>query len=363
VADDSTTGDGPATAEGEPTDRPNTPIGLLAAWLGTSLHRDPTVEQREAVEGLIPTGDEFRPYLVQFGALTVLSASIAAFGLLADSAGVVIGAMLVAPLMTPIIAAAAATVTARNDRLVRAVLVLAFGMAVAIAVGWLIAFVAAPDVVGTSDLPNEVRNRTFPQLLDLGIAITAGAAAGYITPRSSALGALPGVGIAVALVPPLTVVGITAQAGLPDQAGNALLLFLTNLAAIVFAAALMLLLGGFRPHREADRRSLPYRLLLTVVAVALVAVPLTLHTQATLRDLRLQRAVADAVADWDDGVRVIDISADVAGGLADVEVVLAGSGEPRPAWQLAEGIRDRFGGPVDLRLLYERDQIFVVSTR
>ncbi len=340
-----------------------TPLGLVVGWLGEQRSRRPDDEQRHAVEGLLPEGPAFRPYLAQFVALTVLSASIAGFGLLADSSAVVIGAMLVAPLMTPIVAVSAATVTARNTRLLRALAVIAVGMVTAIAVGWLLAFVAAPSAVGVDDLPFEVRARTFPQLLDLGIAIAAGAAAGYITPRSSALGALPGVGIAVALVPPLTVVGIAAEAGFSTEARNALLLFLTNLAAIVFAASVALLLAGFRPQVETGRRSIRIRLAITFAAVAAVAVPLTLHTQSTLEDLSLQRSVAAAITEWDDDVRPLQILADVVDGIAEVEVVVAGSAEPRPAWQLAELIRDRFGGPVDLELLYERDELFQVSAR
>jgi uncharacterized membrane protein len=98
-----------------------------------------------------------------------------------------------------------------------------------------------------------VRARTFPGLLDLGIAVTAGAAAGYILPRRSATSALPGVGIAVALVPPLAVVGITLEADARTESANALLLYGTNLAAIVFSAAVMLLLSGFRPHVRRSR--------------------------------------------------------------------------------------------------------------
>ncbi len=95
-----------------------TPVGSAASWLRTTLHREPTQDEHDAIDELIPQGGpEFVEYVIRFSLLIALSASIAAFGLLADSAAVVIGAMLVAPLMTPITAAAAATVTARNDRL------------------------------------------------------------------------------------------------------------------------------------------------------------------------------------------------------------------------------------------------------
>jgi uncharacterized hydrophobic protein (TIGR00271 family) len=340
-----------------------TPIGSVFGRVRSMLSVPPGDDERAALDELIPDGDEFAPYLRRFSALTMLSASIAAFGLLADSAAVVIGAMLVAPLMVPITAAAGATVLAENRRLVRALLVIALGVFLAIAVGYLTAAVAGFDIVGRSDLPGEVAGRTFPGLLDLGIAITAGAAAGYISTRRSTTSALPGVGIAVALVPPLATVGITMQLGLGNEARNALLLFLTNLAAIIFTASIMLLISGFRPSETSSGTSLPLRLAITLLAVIAVAIPLTLHTQATIRDSSLRRAVTESVEEWDDSVRVIELRADLADGTAEVELILSGPNTPRPAWQLAELVRDSFGTPVDLELRYERDELFVVSAR
>ncbi len=212
-------------------------------------------------------------------------------------------------------------------------------------------------------LPDEIRSRTFPGLLDLGIAIAAGAAAGYIQPRRSAISALPGVGIAVALVPPLATVGITAELGLGSEARNAFLLYLTNLAAIVFSAGIVLLFTGFRPRPEAGRRALHTRLTITLAAVAAVAIPLSLHTRSAVADLRLERTVVQAVNAWDNDIRIVELDASVDGDLADVDLLVAGRGSPPPAWALADAIRDRFGGPVELRVLYQRDEQFSVSAR
>lgn len=338
-----------------------TPIGSVINVMRHSVGSPPSEEAEEAIDELLPEGEEFVRYVLRFTALIALSAGIAAFGLLADSAAVVIGAMLVAPLMTPIVAAAAATVMARNVRLLRSLAIIAFGVVGAVIIGYLTALVAGTQLVSVSDLPREVEARTFPGLLDLGIAITAGAAAGFILPRRSTTGALPGVGIAVALVPPLATVGITLRLGADELAVNALLLFLTNLAAIIFAASVMLILAGFRP--DGERGSLARRVVITMAAVVIVAVPLTLHTQSTIADASLRRSVASAVVDWDDRIRVISLTSDVADGRATVELLVAGSNEPREAWRLASEIQRRFGGPVDLQLLYQRDELFVVSAR
>ena len=340
-----------------------TALGTIARWVESVTPSTPDDDARAAVDELIPVGPGLREYVKRFSALIALSSAIASFGLLADSGAVVIGAMLVAPLMTPIMGAAAATVTADNRRLVAALSIIALGTVLAIFVGGLMSMMAGGTVIDVRALPQEIRSRTFPGLLDLGIAISAGAAAGYVLPRRSAISALPGVGIAVALVPPLATVGITAELGLPAEARNALLLYVTNLAAIVFAAGVMLLFSGFRPEVRTSRFALRRRLAVTLVLVMLVAIPLTLHTQSVLRDQRLQNAVVRSVEAWDDDVRIVESVADVAGDVATVELLLVGRSEPRPVLLLAEEIRSRFGGPVDLRVLYQGDRLFVVSAR
>jgi uncharacterized hydrophobic protein (TIGR00271 family) len=340
-----------------------TALGTIARWVESVTPSTPDDDARAAVDELIPVGPGLREYVKRFSALIALSSAIASFGLLADSGAVVIGAMLVAPLMTPIMGAAAATVTADNRRLVAALSIIALGTVLAIFVGGLMSMMAGGTVIDVRALPQEIRSRTFPGLLDLGIAISAGAAAGYVLPRRSAISALPGVGIAVALVPPLATVGITAELGLPAEARNALLLYVTNLAAIVFAAGVMLLFSGFRPEVRTSRFLLRRRLAVTLVLVMLVAIPLTLHTQSVLRDQRLQNAVVRSVEAWDDDVRIVESVADVAGDVATVELLLVGRGEAKPVLLLAEEIRSRFGGPVDLRVLYQGDELFVVSAR
>ncbi len=354
------------TTDGPPTESATqlTAAGSVTQWLRDTWRREPSEEEHAAIDELIPQdGPEFLEYVVRFSFLIMLSASIAAFGLLADSAAVVIGAMLVAPMMTPITAVAGAIVTARNPRLWRAFAVIAWGIVLAVAVGWLVSLIAGGTATDVRELPNEVQARTFPGLLDLGIAVAAGAAAGYILPRKSTIGALPGVGIAVALVPPLATVGITFQYGFPTEAWNAFLLFLTNLAAIVFAASIALVLTGFRPSQYSGRRALRTRMAITLVVVVVVAIPLTVHTLTTLEDTRLRRAVVASVQAWDGQVRIVDLESDAVDGRATVDLLVSGSGDPRPVWALAEEIRQRFDGPVDLRLLYQRDELFTVSAR
>ncbi|MFV1990062.1 MAG: DUF389 domain-containing protein [Acidimicrobiales bacterium] len=337
-------------------------FGYLSEAFQRLLRGEPLDEAEEAVKGLFPTGHAASEYLARFAALTVLSSLIATFGLLADSSAVVIGAMLVAPLMTPILGASAAVVRAENIRLVWSMGVIASGTVLALVVAWLVSALVSPSLGQGLELTEEVLARTFPGLLDLGIAVAAGAAAGYTLPRRNALSALPGVGIAVALVPPLAAAGIALQLRMYEEVRGALLLYGTNLAAIIFSASLVLLLSGFRPELRA-RRSLLVRLVVTGAVVVLVAIPLSLHSRTVFAENQLRSAVLGSIPEWDDTVDVTLVTTTVQGGVAQVEVQLVGPHEPLPAWQLAEVIRERFDGPVELVVLYEQIQEFEVSSR
>lgn len=205
-----------------------------------------------------------------FYVLITLSTIIAGLGLIVDSPAVVIGAMLVAPLMSPIIGTGLAIVLGDIRFLRLAAGAVLRGVLLALLVGILTGFTAINRPFG-----NELLARTQPGLYDLGIALFSGAAAAYALSFSQAAGALPGVAIAAALVPPLATAGIALVAGLvallSGQAldgreflGNslgALLLFATNFIAISTAAAFVFFVLGFRPtparkaRREIQRRS------------------------------------------------------------------------------------------------------------
>jgi uncharacterized hydrophobic protein (TIGR00271 family) len=343
-------------------------VGLTAAGdLGTALRdRVPRIDPDDVesmMDDLLPVGEARQAYVWRFGSLMVLAAAIAGFGMLADSSAVVIGAMLVAPLMSPILATAASICTADDRRLLSSILTLTGGVALAVIVGLVVSRISGNTVVSADDLPTEVLSRTSPQLIDLGIAVAAGAAGGYVAPRRDAVGALPGVGIAVALVPPLTAVGICLEVRAGSEAAGAMLLFLTNLAAIVFAGALMLLAAGVSPDDEQGGRLLRRGLFITVAAVAAVAVPLSLHTVEVLEDTRFSRDVNAAIRQWDDSVDVVELETDVDDGLGLVELRIATSRSTPPAWRLAEEIGRRHGGPVDLLLSVEDTTDVEVSLR
>ena len=342
--------------------------GTLTA-VGSVLRRlrepeDWTEEERKAVlDELFFEGAEWIPYLKRFFALMALSTAIAAFGLIADSTAVVIGAMLVAPLMTPMLAISAAIVYGRLDRIVASATVVATGTLVAIAVAALVVTLA-PGTVTAGDLHDQILARTSPGLLDLGIAVAAGLAAGYVLAHRRAGSSLPGVAIAVALVPPLATVGITWRLGATEAAQGAMLLFLTNLVAIVLSAGAVMVASGFVPRhiRALARGHLTAGLAVSLLALVAISVPLALHTVEQVRDDQLARLVIDAVPEWDENATVSAIEVSTGNGRAAIVVDVATTGELQPAWELAEQVTSDGGVNVDLTVNYESRAVDAAST-
>lgn len=166
-----------------------------------------------------------------FVVLTVGATLIASLGLLANSPGVVIGAMVVAPWILPLQAMAFEILQGRLPMFLRALRTLMLGVVVCVLLA-----MAVGHLVALPSFGSEVINRTSPNLLDLGVALVAGAVAMYAKLRKDAISALAGLAIAVALVPPMCVVGILLSSSLWVQAYGALLLFITNLLGIMVGA-------------------------------------------------------------------------------------------------------------------------------
>ena len=174
--------------------------------------------------------------------LMVLSTMLAAIGLYQSSNAVVIGAMLLAPLMAPIVALAMGLL--RHDTK------LSKSSMVTILVGILIALTAASLIsflFPHKPITMEMQARLHPSLLDLGVAIVAGVAGAYTKSNKKILQSLAGVSIAVALVPPLAVAGIGLGMGDLSFFAQAFLLFSTNLVGITLAATFTFRLLGYSP--------------------------------------------------------------------------------------------------------------------
>lgn len=267
----------------------------------------PTLSSRETRELYQRMKDAAQPNINYFVLIT-LSAIIATLGLLLNSPAVVIGAMLVAPLMSPIIAASAG-ITFGDIRVLRnAVTATVQGAVAAIFMGTLFALIVPGDL-----LTNEVLSRTQPTLIDLMVAVFSGMAGAYAIGRREVGEALPGVAIAAALVPPLGTVGVGLALGNPTVAFGALILFTTNFVAIIFAASIVFLLLGVRPPQRADRqRQLLQGLAATIIALLLISIPLGLILFRGLRQDQLEaqalQMITVRIAEWNEEAELIDFN-------------------------------------------------------
>ncbi len=231
-----------------------------------------------------------------FFLLVVLSCSIATLGLITDSPAVIIGAMLVAPLMSPIIGIGLSSITGDSFLARNSTIALFRGAVLAILLSSLMTLINAklPFVI-LQELPGEVLARTHPSPIDLVIALAGGLAAAYALTRPNISAALPGVAIATALMPPLCTVGIGIALLNWDVAGGALLLFVTNAITIAFAAALVFFLRGFSPDTHLVNRQLPHTLVISALITLTLLVPLTYYSVQFFQQASENRLINDVV--------------------------------------------------------------------
>lgn len=300
------------------------------------------------LDDLFPDGLAFRQSLVTYTVLLTLAAFVATFGLFQDSVASIIGAMVIAPLGGAILAVAGALVTGRLRwqwvSLVQVALSALWVIAIGYAVSWLI-----PDLL---TLTPSLEARTEPGLLDLGVALAAGAAGAFVAARKTGSDALPGVAIAVSLVPPLSTVGICLELGRIDDAAGAGLLFVTNLAAIVVVASIVFVLTGAKPIAEGvDRgRRLRSGFVIAVVALAIIALPLVWRSYqnavATITAINGTPVVRSWIGDRDLEVTGYDINGQT------IDLTVAGSVMPDDVPALADELARSLGHPVDLTVVY-----------
>ncbi len=212
-----------------------------------------------------------------FVMMLMMSASIAALGLIQSSTAVVIGAMLVAPLMTPLLAIGMSLVQGNIQMFRRAWRAVVIGV-----LGALLASMAIALLSPWDELSAEVVARGAPNPFDLLIALLSGVAAAFALARPGLAGTLVGVAIAVALVPPLAAVGISTVKGELGMAGGAAMLFLTNLLAIIIGAALVFRFFGFDASLRG--RKAPKWVAITLVVLIGAMFPTTAALMATLQD-------------------------------------------------------------------------------
>lgn len=226
------------------------------------IHHVDYEEVKETFIALKESARLTQSYLV----LMVLSTLLATVGLFANSAPVIIGAMILAPLMSPIISLSMGVLRQNLDLISTSLKTLIVGVLLALVFGVLLTLIIPLQAV-----TSEISARLSPTILDLAVAIISGIAGAYASARTELAKSLAGVAIAVALVPPLAVSGIGIGWLDWHTFSEAFLLFITNLVGIVLASTLTFLVMGFSPFHLA-KKGVAYAL----GFVILVSIPLTI---------------------------------------------------------------------------------------
>lgn len=317
---------------------------IILTWL---RDRPKSVDARQALyDKILFEGPRTQTRVIRFFALMGFAAVIASMGVITDSTAVVIGAMLVAPLMTPLMGMAISLVMGWPNRLGRSTLIAVGGILFAIGVG-VFAGLVAPAVIDT-ETNTQIIARTSPTILDLITAIAAGAAGAYGLSRPDVSDSLPGVAIAISLVPPLCVVGISYSQADWASGHGALLLFATNMIAILLVGGLTFVLTGVTPLVRVANTQHRVRtaVLVTCTAAVLVVGALMINGAEIATNAFQQSTVESTIDDWlaDDPlhrVAGIEIEGDT------VSAIVIGPSEGLPdVTGLADDLSDKLGKPI-----------------
>ena len=231
---------------------------------------------------------------VRFYIMVAVSTGIACFGLLANSTAVVIGAMLVAPLMTPIFGMALALVRGDTRLLGRAVQAEVVGVATSIGMGVSLGF-----LIGDFQPTPEMLARTQPNLFDLLVAVLSGFAGAYAMLDEKISPALPGVAIATAIVPPLANSGLCFSIGEVKGGMGSFLLFFANFLSILLVASATFTASGMAKiyGEQPDRREYLRRFGIAIVAFVVIAVFLTGTLIRSIREQNITNRIHTTLGD------------------------------------------------------------------
>jgi len=212
-----------------------------------------------------------------FIVLMILSTLLATTGLFQSSAPVIIGAMILAPLMSPIVSLSMGVVRGEVVLIKNSTNTLFIGIIVALLFSCIFTYFMPLSIITP-----EMRGRLNPNILDLMVAIISGIAGAYANSKSEVAKSLAGVAIAVALVPPLSVTGIGIGWGDLDIIYGSFLLFITNLVGITLAASLTFVVLGYAPIHRAKKGLLVSFLILSIITIPLVASFMKVMEQNTI---------------------------------------------------------------------------------
>ena len=257
-------------------------------------------------------GTDRTAYWKRFAMLLGLSVVIATMGLVRNSGAVVIAAMLIAPLMSPILGIAASMVLGRSKRVLGLLGAVVLATLMSIGLAWMIVYIA--DVPKGMLFPDQITARTDPGTEDLIVALAAGVAAAYVQINRNEVSLLPGAAIGVSLVPPLSAAGVLLYFRNFADAYEAVLLFVTNFAAIVLSACAVYIISGARSSlfKKSKRRfNFTVSMVATLAILGVVILQLMKSTYNRYTETRSETRIANVINEWAGDVSVEIIRVDV----------------------------------------------------
>jgi uncharacterized hydrophobic protein (TIGR00271 family) len=295
-------------------------------------------------------GAKRRVSLERFTVLLILSTIIATYGVIGDSTATVIGAMIIAPLMRPIMATTAGLVMGDMKRAGGSFLIVVAGVAGVILLAWLLTEVTITRAI-SFETNAQITARVSPRLIDLYVALAAGAAGAFALSRDDVADSLPGVAIAISLVPPLCVVGVGLADGEVDAALGALLLFLTNLLAILLAGGGVLILLGLSAAtmKDLERQARRRAFILIAIGVLLITIPLGASSIRVFKQNAIRRVTTQLAQEWLEGTGFSISRVDVSGD--QVDLFIYGSGERPRLSELGDQMDTSFDQPLEMHLV------------
>ncbi|MBP1946267.1 TIGR00341 family protein [Methanobacterium petrolearium] len=313
---------------------------------GTLLHGDPVdkAEVKRLRDLILFENTDLKKSLVRFFCLLILSSGIATYGLIGNSVAAVIGAMIIAPLMMPIMGLAFGISIGDSRAMKDSLLVSLGGILAAIIVGFLLTFPVAIFVHPQSI--DQIMIRTSPKLLDLLAALVTGLAGAFAMSRKDVSDTLPGVAIAISLVPPLSNTGILLATSNFSLAMGSFLLFLTNYFAILLTGAALYGVMGF-PKVAFSNQSFKARrkgISIALILILLITVPLAYTSYESLIDNTVKANVYDESTTWLNGTGYIVASVDTRILNNTVVVALVGDGNLPPIEELQQSLQGKLYG-------------------
>ncbi len=253
-----------------------------------------------------------------FFVLTLFAGFIISLGIIIDSAAVVIGGMLLAPMVWPILGMALGITMGRSGILQKSLITILKATLLIIIISLVVGLIA-PDLTIEN---KEFLSRTSPTLLELLVGLASGFVGAFIITYPKIGSAISGVVVAAALVPPIATIGLSLARGDFDSAAGAFLLYLSNLIAITFAASILFLISNLKQHSETATEKMKSGFRWSLLLLIIMIIPLVLTTIQTASSVKKTTIIKDVVNSSLSNVSISDLKTDERNGITTISLTL-----------------------------------------